>query len=44
MFSQAFPSRLACLMQVPPFDSALPGITIMTLMELIPEVSLALHS
>lgn len=31
---------LACLTQVPPFDSALPGITIMTLMELIPEVRL----
>ena len=25
-------------MQVPPFDNSLPGITILTLMELIPEV------
>ena len=47
LLHQALISRLACLAQVPPFDSALPGITIMTLMELIPEVhpscALSLH-
>ena len=38
LLHQYLPNSLACLAQVPPFDSALPGITIMTLMELIPEV------